>query len=238
MSFRDLAAYEVAIAIVLILSTLGLVVIGWATILGIYLTIIRSIQSIVKSISAWIDYFSDDRIPDLPDKTKSVTDRSVRRRRGPPVHRDPSVEDVAARAIARRRSRHRRRSIFVLIGIASLIPIYVGYNVWIDVLAERRTIRVNHETSSGTEELPRNLTADMTIVTDGSAIASSACSVTLRWPKAGTERIERRTILDSNRISIRGILQSEGIRDSPHYERIPVTLTTKGCLPWRVELSE
>ena len=125
----------------------------------------------------------------------------------------------------------------VLIGIALLIPMYVGYNVWIDVLAERRTIRVHHETSDGTEGLPRVLTGDMTIVTDGSVSVASSCSATLRWFKAGTQQYDYRTISDPRRINIMDVLRSEGIRDSPHYDRYPVSLTTKGCKPWRVEMS-
>lgn len=233
---RELTAPEFVIALILIVVTLlGMTASVVAFI--VYRALIYSlIISSLKSFVSWVIYLFDDRTADLPDYTKGVADPFVRRRRQPQLRRDPAVRARAARAIMSRRRRQRRVFGFLVLGIMLLVPAFVGFNIWIDVLAERRTIRVNHETSDGTGNLPRILSGDMTIVTDGRTTGSDVCSVTLRWLRSGTEQFAKRTILDPGSVDIREVLRSEGIRDSPHYDHYPVSLTTTGCKPWRIEI--
>lgn len=152
------------------------------------------------------------------------------------MRRDPALQAAAEQALAHRRRRRRRRFVMLALGLALLGPAVWGYNRWVDVLAERRTIRVAHATSQGTENLPQELTADMTIATDGAANphprdSTTWCIVRVRWPDGGSAGVSP----SPRRINVRGWLLSRGIRESPHYEHEPVTFQTEGCRPWRVE---
>lgn len=124
-----------------------------------------------------------------------------------------------------------------VLGLALLGLAVIGYNFWLDVLAERRTIRVLHDISEGTERLPEFLTPGMTLVAEEPGNAGSQCTVKLNWIESGTDRIQSRVIHNPDRLSIRDLAFSEGIRESPHYNHFPVTLVTKGCRHWRTETS-
>ena len=85
--------------------------------------------------------------------------------------------------------------------------------------------------------MPEFLTAEMTIVAEEPGNSGSQCTVTLSWIDSGTDRIQKRVINNPDRIDIRDVLFSEGIRESPHYDHYPVALTTKGCKAWHLERS-
>lgn len=124
-----------------------------------------------------------------------------------------------------------------VLGLALLGLAVLGYNFWLDVLAERRTIRVMHSISEGTENIPEFLKPGMTLVAEQPGNAGSQCTVKLGWLESGTDRTQSRVINNPDRLSVRDLAFSDGIRESPHYSQNPVTLTTKGCKPWRVETS-
>lgn len=120
----------------------------------------------------------------------------------------------------------------VLVALAIL-----GYNLWLNILAERREIRVVHGISEGTESLPEFLTTRMTLVSEPPGNAGLSCTVKLTWIESGGSKRLNRVIQSPDRLSIRDLAFSEGIRESPHYRQDPVTLSSKGCRSWRVEVS-
>ena len=113
----------------------------------------------------------------------------------------------------------------------------LGYNLWLNILAERREIRVLHSISEGTEALPEFLTTQMTLVSEPPGNAGLPCTVKLTWIESGGSRRLNRVIQSPDRVSVRDLAFSEGIREGPHYRQDPVTLSSKGCRPWRVEVS-
>ena len=123
------------------------------------------------------------------------------------------------------------------LGAALLASAVSDYNVWVDVLAERRTIQVLHLSSEGTENLPPELTADMRIVTDGAANlhlrnSRTWCTVRLRWADGSGAGAVR----GPTRMNIRDLLLSEGICEGPrHDHESGVTFQTEACLPLRLE---
>ena len=223
------------IAVVLVVVTILILLINVASIPVIYFMVLRILASGVRSFVSWVVYLFDNRRVELPDVRSASAEPVVSR--APPVRRDPAVRATAARVMARRRRRSRLLFGLLVLGIALLAPVCVGFNVWLDVLAERRTIRVSHTISDGTENLPEFLTVEMTIVAEEPGNSGSQCSVTLSWIDSGTDRIQKRVINNPDRIDIRDVLFSEGIRESPHYDHYPVALTTKGCKAWHLERS-
>ena len=125
----------------------------------------------------------------------------------------------------------------LVLGIALLAPLIWGYNVWLDVLAERRTIQVSHQISDGTENLPEFLTAQMILVAEAPGNAGLPCTVKLSWIESDSGRTRSRVIHTPDQIDSREVLLSDGIRESPHYNQWPVTFRTNGCRPWHVATS-
>ena len=122
-------------------------------------------------------------------------------------------------------------------GVALIGAAVLGYNLWLNILAERREIRVLHSISEGTERLPEYLTTQMTLVAQEPGNAGLPCTVKLIWIESGGSRNQSRVIQSPDRLSIRDLAFSDGIRESPHFRDLPVTLSTKGCQPWRLETS-
>ncbi len=136
------------------------------------------------------------------------------------------------------RQRRSRRMLGALaLGIALIGVAILGYNLWLNILAERREFRVMHSISDGAENLPEYLTTQMTLVAREPGNAGLPCTVKLIWIESGGSRNQSRVIQSPDRLSIRDLAFSDGIRESPHFRDLPVTLSTKGCQPWRVETS-
>lgn len=136
-----------------------------------------------------------------------------------------------------RQRRSRRMFGALALGVALIGVAVLGYNLWLNILAERREIRVLHSISEGTERLPEFLTTQMTLVAQEPGNAGLPCTVKLIWIESGGSRNQSRVIQSPDRLSIRDLAFGDGIRESPHFRDLPVTLSTKGCRPWLVETS-
>jgi type IV secretory pathway VirB3-like protein len=231
----DLTGPSFVVAAIIVAVALLVVVAGWVISGAAFVLAVNAAIHFVKGSFHWVHYLLGGRDPELPDARSESVEPVVSR--VPPVRRDPAVRAQAARVMAHRR--RRSRLVFgvlllcaVLIGLAA-----VGYNAWLNVLAERRVIRVTHSISEGAANLPEMLTTQMTLVAEEPGNAGLPCTVKLTWIESGSSRYLNRVIHSPDRLSIRDLAFSDGIRESPHYGDFPVTLVTKGCQPWHVESS-
>lgn len=212
-----------------------MVVVGWVIFGAAFVLAVNAAIHFVKGAFHWIHYVIGGREPELPDAP--VTAREPMASRAPPVRRDPAVRARATQAMEDRQRRSRRMFGALAVGVALIGVAVLGYNLWLNILAERREIRVLHSISEGTENLPEYLTTQMTLVAQEPGNAGLPCTVKLIWIESGGSRNQSRVIQSPDRLSIRDLAFSDGIRESPHFRDLPVTLSTKGCQPWRVETS-
>ena len=231
----DLTGPAFVVAAILVAIALLVVVAGWVIFGAAFVLAVNAAIHFVKGAFHWIHYVIGGREAELPVANDTARDPTVSR--APPVRRDPAVRARAAQAMADRQRRSRRMFGALALGGALIGVAVLGYNLWLNILAERREIRVTHSISDGTENLPEYLTTQMTLVAEDPGNAGSQCTVKLTWTESGTSRLESRVIHNPDRLSIRDVAFSAGIRESPHYSDFPVTLQTKGCRPWRVEAS-
>ncbi len=211
------------------------VVAGWVTFGTAFVLAVNAARHLVRGAFHWVHYLVGGRAPELLDARPAASEAAVSR--APPVRRDPAVQARATQVMAQRQRRSRRMFGVLVLAVALVGLAVLGYNLWLNILAERREIRVTHSISEGTENLPEFLTTQMTLVAEEPGNAGLECTVRLRWTESGSSRTQSRVIHSPDRLSIRDLAFSEGIRESPHYNDFPVTLFTKGCRPWRVELS-
>ena len=233
MRIEDLSGPSLVVGLVLLSIAVIAIVINLTSIPVIVTLVLRVVISTLRSFISWVVYLFDNREVELPDARESAAEPVVSR--APPARRDAAVKLASTRAFAVRKRRQRRLFALLLLGVALLAPAFLIYNVWLDVLADRREISVQHRISDGTGNLPDVLTAGMTLVADGPADSGSQCTVTWNWYESGSTRVQRRVIHNPDRINVRDVLMSEGIRESPHYDHLPVTFRTRGCQPWRAE---
>lgn len=219
----------------LVAIALVAVVAGWVISGAAFVLAVNAAIHFVKGAFHWVHYVIGGRAPELPDARVAAAEPVVSR--APPVRRDPAVRAKAAQVMADRQRRSRRVFGALFLGVALLGLAVLGYNLWLNILAERREIRVVHSISEGTENLPEYLTTQMTLVAEAPGNAGLQCTVKLTWIESGGSRNQSRVIHSPDRLGIRDVAFSEGIRESPHYNQFPVTLSTKGCRPWRVEIS-
>lgn len=211
------------------------VVAGWVISGAAFVLAVNAAIHFVKGAFHWIHYLIGGRASELPEARTAVSDPIVSR--APPVRRDPGVRAQAAQVMAHRQRRSRRMFGLLIMGVAIVGFVVLGYNGWLNILAERREIRVMHSISDGTERLPEYLTTQMTLVAQEPGNAGLPCTVKVTWIESGGSRNQNRVINSPDRLSIRDLAFSDGIRESPHFRDLPVTLSTKGCQPWRVETS-
>jgi len=218
------------VAIALLAVVAGWVIFGTAFVLAV-----NAARHLLRGAFHWVHYLVGGRAPELLDARPAASEAAVSR--APPVRRDPAVRARATQVMAQRQRRSRRMFGVLVMALALVGLAVLGYNLWLNILAERREIRVTHSISEGTENLPEFLTTQMTLVAEEPGNAGLECTVRLRWTESGSSRTQSRVIHSPDRLSIRDLAFSEGIRESPHYNDFPVTLFTKGCRPWRVEMS-
>ena len=212
-----------------------MVVAGWVIFGAAFVLAVNAAIHFVKGAFHWIHYLIGGREPELPDVQDTAGEPMASR--APPVRRDPAVRARATRAMEDRQRRSRRMFGALALGVALLGVAVLGYNLWLNILAERREIRVLHSISEGTENLSEYLTTQMTLVAQEPGNVGLPCTVKLIWIESGGSRNQSRVIQSPDRVSIRDLAFSDGIRESPHFRDLPVTLSTKGCQPWRVETS-
>ncbi len=231
----DFTGPAFVVAAILVAIALLAVVIGWVLFGAAAVLAVNAAIHFVKGAFHWIHYVIGGREPELPDPHDTA--REPVASRAPPVRRDPAVRARAAQAMEDRQRRSRRMFGALALGVALIGAAVLGYNLWLNILAERREIRVLHSISEGTENLPEYLTTQMTLVAQEPGNAGLPCTVKLIWIESGGSRNQSRVIQSPDRVSIRDLAFSDGIRESPHFRDLPVTLSTKGCRPWRVETS-
>ncbi len=100
-----------------------------------------------------------------------------------------------------------------------------------DALSARRAIWVDHAASEGTQKLPEALTAEMVIVTAGSAKRDTDCTVKVR----GVSRNMSESSRGWTSLDVRAVLTDSFFRDRP---REPLTFRTTGCEPWQIFVKE
>lgn len=211
------------------------VVAGWVIFGAAFVLAANAARHLVRGAFHWVHYLVGGRASELPGARPAASEAAVSR--APPVRRDPAVQARAAQVMVDRQHRSRRMFGLLVLAVALVGLAVLGYNLWLNILAERREIRVTHSISEGTENLPEFLTTQMTLVAEEPGNAGLECTVRVRWTESGSSRTQSRVIHSPDRLSIRDLAFSEGIRESPHYNQFPVTLFTKGCRPWRVEMS-
>ena len=211
------------------------VVAGWVIFGAAFVLAVNAAVHLVKGAFHWVHFLVGGRAAELPDARTHAAEPAVSR--APPVRRDPAVRSQAAKVMAQRQRRSRRTLGALVLGVALIGLFLLGYNLWLNVLAERREIRVLHGISEGMESLPEFLTTRMTLVSEPPGNAGLPCTVKLTWIESGGSKRLNRVIQSPDRLSIRDLAFSEGIRESPHYRQDPVTLSSKGCRTWRVEVS-
>lgn len=231
----DFTGPAFVVAAVLVVIALLAVVVGWVLFGAAAVLAVNAAIHFVKGAFHWIHYVIGGREPELPDAQDTVQEPVASR--APPVRRDPAVRARAAQAMEDRQRRSRRMLGALALGVALIGVAILGYNLWLNILAERREFRVMHSISDGTENLPEYLTTQMTLVAREPGNAGLPCTVKLIWIESGGSRNQSRVIQSPDRLSIRDLAFSDGIRESPHFRDLPVTLSTKGCQPWRVETS-
>jgi len=231
----DLTGPSLVIAAIIVAIALLAVLAGWVIFGAAVVLAVNAALHFAKGAFHWIHYLVGGRASELPEARTAVSEPVVSR--APPVRRDPAVRAQTAQVMAQRQRRSRRMFGLLVLAVALVGLAVLGYNLWLNILAERREIRVTHGISEETENLPEFLTTQMTLVAEKPGNAGLECTVKLTWTESGTSRIQSRVIHSPDRLSIRDLAFSEGIRESPHYNQFPVTLFTKGCRPWRVEMS-
>ena len=231
----DLTGPSFVVAVVLIAVAVLGVVAGWVIFGTAFVLTVNGAIHFLKGAIHWVHYLVSGRATELPDARPAAPEPAVSR--APPARRDPAVRAQAAQAMAQRQRRSRRMFGVLVLAVALVGLAALGYNLWLNILAERREIRVSHGISEGTGNLPEFLTTQMTLVAEEPGNAGLECTVKLRWTESGSSRTQSRVIHSPDRLSIRDLAFSDGIRESPHYNDFPVTLFTKGCRPWRVELT-
>ena len=231
----DLTGPSLVVAAIFVAVVLLAVVVGWALFGAAAVLAVNAAIHFVKGAFHWIHYVIGGREPELPDAHDTARETVVSR--AAPVRRDPTVRARAAQAMEYRQRRSRRMFGALALGVALMGVAVLGYNLWLNILAERREIRVTHSISDGTENLPEYLTTRMTLVAQEPGNAGLPCTVKVTWIESGGSRNQSRVIQSPDRLSIRDLAFSDGIRESPHYGDLPVTLSTEGCQPWRVETS-
>lgn len=229
----DLTGPSFVVAAIIVAIALLAVVAGWVIFGAAFVLALNAARHLLKGAFHWVHYLVGGRASELPDARPAAAEPAVSR--APPVRRDPAVRAQAAQAMAQRQRRSRRMFGVLVLAVALVGLAALGYNLWLNILAERREIRVVHSISEGTENLPEFLTTQMVLVAEEPGNAGLACTVKLIWTESGTTRTQRRVIHSPDHLSIRDVAFSDGIRESPHYNQFPVTLSTKGCRPWRVE---
>lgn len=231
----DLTGPAFVVAAILVGIALLAVVAGWVIFGTAFVLAVNAAIHFVRGVFHWIHYVIGGREPELPEAPDTA--REPMASRAPPVRRDPAVRARAAQAMEDRQRRSRRMFGALALGVALIGVAVLGYNLWLNILAERREIRVLHSISEGTESLPEYLTTQMTLVAQEPGNAGLPCTVKLIWIESGGSRNQSRVIQSPDRLSIRDLAFSDGIRESPHFRDLPVTLSTKGCQPWRLETS-
>jgi len=231
----ELAGPSLVVAAILVAVALLAVVVGWVIFGAAFVLAVNAAIHFLKGAFHWVHYVIGGREPELPDAR--VDAAGLVASRAPPVRRDPAVRARAADAMEGRRRRSRRMVGLAGAGVVLVALAILGYNLWLNILAERREIRVLHSISEGTEALPALLTTQMTLVSEPPGNTGLPCTVKLMWIESGGNRRLSRVIQSPDRVSVRDLAFSEGIREAPHYSQDPVNLTSKGCRPWRVEVS-
>ena len=231
----DLTGPAFVVAAIIVAVALLAVIAGWVIFGAAFVLAVNAARHLLKGAFHWVHFLIGGRAADLPDAPAAAAEPAVSR--APPVRRDPAVRAQAANVMAQRQRRSRRTFGALVLGVALIGLVVLGYNLWLNILAERREIRVTHSISEGTENLPDYLTTQMTLVAESPGNAGLECTVKLTWTESGTTRLLSRVVQNPDRLSIRDVAFSDGIRESPHYSQFPVTLITKGCRPWRVETS-
>ena len=231
----DLTGPAFVVAAIIVAVALLAVIAGWVIFGAAFVLAVNAAIHLLKGAFHWVHFLVGGRARELPDARTAAAEPAVSR--APPVRRDPAVQAQAAQVMAQRQRRSRRTLGALVLGVALVGLFLLGYNLWLNILAERREIRVTHSISEGTESLPEFLTTQMTLVAEPPGNAGLPCTVKLTWIESGGSRRLNRVIQRPDRLSIRDLAFSSGIRESPHYSRDPVTLSTTGCRPWRVEMS-
>ena len=209
---------------------------GWVIFGAAFVLAVNAAIRFVTGAFHWIHYLIGGRASELPEGRAAAAAPAASR--APPVRRDPAVRARAAGVMAARQRRSRRMFGALALGVALVGVVILGYNLWLNVLAERREIRVNHGISEGTEKLPALLTTQMILVAEAPGNAGLPCTVRLTWIESGGSRRQSRVIRSPDRLNVRDLAFSQGIRESPHYGQNPVTFTTKGCKRWYVEVAK
>jgi len=231
----DLTGPSFVVAAIIVAVALLVVVAGWVIFGAAFVVAANAAIHLARGAFHWVHFLVGGRAAELPDAR--TTGAAPAASRAPPVRRDPAVRAQAATVMAQRQRRSRRTLGALVLGVALVGLFLLGYNLWLNILAERREIRVVHSISEGTEALPEFLTTQMTLVSEPPGNAGLPCTVKLTWIESGGSRRLNRVIESPDRLSIRDLAFSGGIRESPHYRQDPVTLSSKGCRPWRVEMS-
>lgn len=231
----DLTGPAFVFAAIIVAVALVLVIAGWVFFGAAFVLAVNAAIHFVRGAFHWVHYLIGGRATELPDTRAADSEPTVSR--APPVRRDPAVRAQASQAMAYRHRRSRRTFGALIVGVALAGLFVLGYNLWLNILAERREIRVSPGVSDGTEAFPEFLTTQMTLVSESPGNAGLPCTVRLTWIEPGGSRRQSRVIHSPDRLSIRDLAFSEGIRESPHYSQDPVTISSQGCRPWRVEMS-
>ncbi|MCY3958107.1 MAG: hypothetical protein OXG65_07415 [Chloroflexi bacterium] len=230
----DLTGPSLVVAAIIVAIALLIVVAGWVIFGAAFVLAVNAARHVVRGAFHWVHYLVGGRASALPDARPAAAEPAISR--APPVRRDPAVRAQAAQVMAQRQRRSRLMFGLLVLAVALVGLAVLGYNLWLNILAERREIRVVHSISEGTENLPEFLTTQMTLVSETPGNTGLPCTVKLTWIESGGSRNQSRVIHSPDRLGIRDVAFSAGIRESPHYNQFPVTLSTKGCRPWRVEM--
>ena len=231
----DLTGPSFVVAAIIVAIALLAVVVGWVIFGAASVLAVNAAIHFARGAFHWVHYLVGGRASELPEARAASAEPVVSR--VPPVRRDPAVRAQAAQVMAQRQRRSRRMFGALVLGAVLVGLAILGYNLWLNILAERREIRVTHGFSEGTGNIPEYLTTQMTLVAEAPGNAGLPCTVKLTWIESGGSRHQSRVIQSPDRLSIRDVAFSSGIRESPHYSQFPVTLITTGCQPWRVEMS-
>ncbi len=119
----ELSAPTIIIGVIIIVFALLIALVGWGLLIGLIVLGVRAIRHLVRSIRAEAEYASDSRDGELPDRRRSPP--APVQSRAPPVHRDPTVQAQAQRAVERRGRQDRRTAFDRSLGSILLILVIV-----------------------------------------------------------------------------------------------------------------